>query len=104
MPPPALTAPLGWLLTLELRPVLVTDWPVAPRLAWRTLDRQRWLLGDPVGGPGDLPSAVARAGVHEAVLVAVTDGDVRPWTDAGWRIDGRRSTTSAPWRLVVVEH
>ncbi|HEX2273394.1 MAG TPA: hypothetical protein VHG90_05940 [Acidimicrobiales bacterium] len=49
-------------------PVLVTTAPAVPRLAWRTFERQRWLLAD----EEDLPDLVTRlraAGVRRFGLV-----------------------------------
>jgi hypothetical protein len=50
------------------RPVLVTTAPAVPRLAWRTFDRQRWLLAE----QDDLADVVGRlrtAGVARFALV-----------------------------------
>ena len=86
------------------RPVLVTTVPAIPRLAWRTFDRQRWLLA----GDGDLSAVVGRlraAGVTRfGVVTNRLPRDQARLDAAGARIVGRDGPPGGgDWQVLVVE-
>jgi hypothetical protein len=86
------------------RPVLVTTTPAVPRLAWRTFDRQRWLLAD----ENDLSDLVARlraAGITRfGVVTNQLSRDQGLVEGAGARVvsrDGRPD--GGNWQIIGVE-
>ncbi len=86
------------------RPVLVTTAPAVPRLAWRTFDRQRWLLAED-DALADLVARLRAAGVGRFGLV--TNRLRREQAEvesAGARVvarDGRPE--GGDWQVLVVE-
>jgi hypothetical protein len=80
------------------RPVLVTTAPLAPRLAWPTFDRQRWLLSSPAG-VGALVDRLRAAGVERFTFVARGGADVAR-LPAG--VTTEASTTFHGWRILVL--
>jgi hypothetical protein len=84
------------------RPVMVATAPSAPRLAWATFDRQRWLIARPV----DLAALVGRlraAGLTDVVLV--TRDLATDLTAAGPRVEVvpvPGPDVGSRWRVVVL--
>jgi hypothetical protein len=86
------------------RPVLVTTAPAVPRLAWRTFDRQRWMLAEEDGLSG-LVNRLRAAGVDRFGLVTNRlPRDQAGVEGAGARVlarDGRPD--GGDWQVLVVE-
>ena len=86
------------------QPVLVTTAPAVPRLAWRTFDRQRWLLAE----EDDLSNLVTRlraAGVTRFGVVTNRLAQDQPRLErAGARIVGRDGRPDGgDWQVLVVD-
>ncbi len=79
------------------RPVLITTAPRAPRMAWPTFDRQRWLLSK----PEDLAALVDRlraAGIERFAFVARDESDVALLPAS---VTKETSTVYGGWQIVV---
>jgi hypothetical protein len=86
------------------RPVLVTTAPALPRLAWRTFDRQRWLLAEE-DGLAELVARLRAAGVGRFGLVTNRLHPEEAGVErAGARVVEREGRPDGgDWQVLVVE-